>query len=124
MKTILIVEDERNLRTLYSQELKAEGYDAVAVPNGSAAREQLRHRKIDLAIVDIKLEGENGLDVLREIMKENRSMKVILNSAYSTYMSDFSSWSADAYLVKSSDLTELKSKVRELTSSAPELATA
>jgi len=118
MKSILIVEDEWNLRLLYSQEFKSEGYEVVAVADGHSAREQVRGRKFDLAIVDVKLDGESGLDVLREIMAEDRQLRVILNSAYSSFMSDFTSWSADAYLVKSSDLSELKSKVRELTSSA------
>ncbi len=118
MKSILIVEDEWNLRLLYSQEFNSEGYEVVAVPDGQSAREQVRLRKFDLAIVDVKLEGESGLEVLRDIMTEDRQLRVILNSAYSSFMSDFTSWSADAYLVKSSDLSELKSKVRELT--APE----
>lgn len=115
MKTILVVEDEKNLRTLYSQELEALGYQVIAAADGRAAREQARNRQVDLAIVDIKLNGENGLEVVRDLMQENRNLKIILNSAYSTYMSDFTSWSADAYLVKSSDLSQLKMKVRELT---------
>lgn len=115
MKTILVVEDEKNLRTLYSQELEALGYQVIATADGRAAREQTRNRQVDLAIVDIKLNGENGLEVVRDLMQENRNLKIILNSAYSTYMSDFTSWSADAYLVKSSDLSQLKTKVRELT---------
>lgn len=115
MKTILVVEDEKNLRTLYSQELEALGYQVIAAADGRAAREQARSRQVDLAIVDIKLNGENGLEVVRDLMQENRNLKIILNSAYSTYMSDFTSWSADAYLVKSSDLSQLKMKVRELT---------
>ena len=124
MKSILIVEDEWNLRLLYSQEFKSEGYEVVAVPDGPSAREQVRQRKFDLAIVDVKLDGESGLDVLREIMTEDRQLRVILNSAYSSFMSDFTSWSADAYLVKSSDLSELKSKVRELTAPATMMAMA
>lgn len=118
MKSVLIVEDEWNLRTLYSQELKAEGFEVVAVSDGPSAREQVRQRKFDVAIVDVKLDDESGLHVLRDLMSEDRQLRVILNSAYSSFMSDFTSWSADAYLVKSSDLSELKTKVRELTSSA------
>ena len=114
MKTVLIVEDEKHLRLLYSQEFKAEGYEVVTASNGEEAHKHLSERNIDVAILDIKLEGENGLEVLRDLMEEKPKLKVILNSAYSMYMSDFKSWSADAYIVKSSDLSELKSKVREL----------
>jgi hypothetical protein len=41
-------------------------------------------------------------------------LKVILNTAYSQYQESFMSWAADAYVIKSADLTELKSKVKEL----------
>jgi hypothetical protein len=40
-------------------------------------------------------------------------MPVILNSAYTSYKDNFMSWSADAYVVKSSDLTELKGEIRK-----------
>ena len=46
----------------------------------------------------------------------NKDLPIILNSAYSTYKSDFQSWLADAYVVKSSNLEELKRKVKELVS--------
>jgi DNA-binding response OmpR family regulator len=114
MKTILVVEDEKHLRTLYLQELLAEGYQVVTAQDGKEALETVKNSPIDLAILDIKLQGENGLEVLRDVMEQNRGLKVIINTAYSSYRNDFTSWSADAYIVKSSDLEELKSKVREL----------
>lgn len=115
MKTILLVEDEKHLRTLYSQELMTEGYHVVTAQDGKEALEAVKNSPVDLAILDIKLQqGENGLDVLRDVMEQHRGLKVIINTAYSSYRNDFTSWSADAYIVKSSDLEELKSKVREL----------
>jgi len=51
---------------------------------------------------------------LGQILSKDNSIPVILNSAFSNYKDSFLSWSADAYLTKSSDLTELKSKIREL----------
>lgn len=116
MKTILVVDDEKNLRKLYQQDLSEEGYRVVIAADGQRAVEKIKQEKIDLAILDIKMEGMNGIEALREIMEINKDIKVILNSAYSTFKSDFSTWSADAYLVKSSNLDELKSKVRELLS--------
>jgi DNA-binding response OmpR family regulator len=114
MKTILLVEDEKHLRTLYSQELVAEGYHVITAQDGKEALETVKNSPVDLAILDIKLQSENGLEVLRDVMERNRGLKVIINTAYSSYRNDFTSWSADAYIVKSSDLEELKSKVREL----------
>lgn len=114
MKTVMIVEDEKNLRTLYSQELAEDGFEVVTAANGQEARRHLAERHVDIVVLDIKLKGENGLELLRTLMVQYRNLKVILNSAYSAYMSDFKSWSADAYLVKSSDLSELKKTVRQL----------
>jgi two-component SAPR family response regulator len=71
---------------------------------------------VDLVVLDIKMEGRNGLESLSDFRRVNKDLPIILNSAYSTYKSDFQSWLADAYLVKSSNLEELKRKVRELIS--------
>jgi DNA-binding LytR/AlgR family response regulator len=53
--------------------------------------------------------------VLDEIMKRDKTIPVILNTAYSTFKSDFTTWSAEAYVVKSSDLSELKDTLRQMT---------
>jgi len=114
MPRILIVDDEVNIRRLYQSELEDEGYEVVTAASGAEALNILREAAPDLVILDIKLEQENGLDSLRRMMEARPSLSVILNSGYSTYKDDFSSWLADAYLVKSSDTSELKTKVREL----------
>ena len=114
MARILIVDDEVNIRKLYKSELEDEGYEVVTAGSGAEGLQLLRNSAPDLVILDIKLEQENGLDFLRHMMEIRPSLSVILNSGYSTYKDDFSSWLADAYLVKSSDTSELKDKVREL----------
>jgi len=114
MARVLVVDDEVNIRKLYKSELEDEGYDVVTAASGAEAMNILRNTVPDLVILDIKLDQENGLDFLRHAMELHPSLSVILNSGYSTYKDDFSSWLADAYLVKSGDTTELKSKVREV----------
>lgn len=114
MKTILVVDDEESLRLLYSQELQLEGYLVSTSANGDEALQFLRKHSVDLVILDVKLEGRCGVEVLGAMMQQNRRLKVILNTAYSFYRFDFTCWWADAFLIKSSDLEELKSKVHEL----------
>ena len=114
MKTLLVIEDEKNLRMLYQQELIDEGYRVIIAEDGTEALDKIRQEKVDLAILDIKMEGMNGIQTLKQIMEINKNIKVILNTAYSSYRSDFSTWSADAYLIKSSNINELKNKVAEL----------
>jgi len=54
------------------------------------------------------------LETLSLLKRQNKDLPVILNSAYSTYKNNFQTWLADAYLVKSSNLDELKEKIRDL----------
>lgn len=116
MKTILVVEDEVNLRKLYQRELEEEKYRVISVGNGRDAMQKMKAEEVNLVVMDIKLEEENGLELMRKIMDYNRKVKVVLNSAYSTYKLDFTSWSADAYIIKSSNLDELKTTISKLLS--------
>jgi DNA-binding response OmpR family regulator len=111
---ILVVDDEDHIRRLYQKELSEEGYQVRTATGGEEALAMAETQPPDLVILDIKLQDRNGLDVLGDFRKKNQNTPIILNSAYSTYKSDFQSWLADAYLVKSSNLDELKAKIKEL----------
>jgi DNA-binding NtrC family response regulator len=65
-------------------------------------------------VLDIKLKNESGLDLLQQIVKERQELPVILCSAFSFYKEDFSAWLAEGYVVKSSDLQELKDEIRRV----------
>jgi len=54
------------------------------------------------------------LEALGKIIGKERNIPVIIHSAYSSYKDDFISWAADDFVLKSSDLTELKRKIRAL----------
>ncbi len=115
MKNILIVDDEEDIRSLYESEFEIEGYKIYSVSSGSEALDFVENNfSLDLVILDIKMDDMDGLEVLENIRTRTNKVPVILNSAYSTYKNNFTSWLADAYLVKSSNLSELKDKVREL----------
>jgi DNA-binding NtrC family response regulator len=114
MARVLVVDDDESLRILYSKELTDEGYQVETVSSGREALDSINASRPDIVVLDIKMEGMDGLSVLEEIMKTDRTIPVVLNTAYSTFKSDFTTWSADAYVVKSSDLTELKDTVRSI----------
>jgi DNA-binding response OmpR family regulator len=114
MKTILVVDDEKNLRLFYEKELADEGYRVLLAADAREALECLKSVRPDLVVLDIKMPGMDGLEALGRIVSQDNSIRVILNSAFSSYRDSFMSWAADAYLIKSSDITELKAKVREL----------
>lgn len=114
MAKILIVDDEKNVRKLYSEELGAEGYETVAAATIAEALDAVQKETPDLIILDIKLENESGIDCLMKIVEHYKNLPVIINSAYSIYKDNFQTWAADAYIVKSMDLAPLKAKIGEL----------
>ena len=114
MAKILIVDDEINVRRLYSEELQAEGYETVSAGTVTEAIESVEKESPDLMILDMKLGDESGIDALIEIAERRKDLPVIINSAYSVFKDNFQTWAADAYIVKSVDLTPLKEKIREL----------
>jgi len=111
MYTILVVDDEASIRALYQAELEEAGYTVLSAPDGPSARKILKEKEVHLVVLDIKLKGESGLQILQEITREHRQLPVILSTAYGSFKDDFSSWLADAYVVKSSSLSELKDEV-------------
>lgn len=114
MIKILVVDDEANIRLLYSEELSEQGYYVETASNISEALEKLHASEFDLAVLDIKLKNESGIELLQKIVKERHDMPVILCSAFSCYKDDFSAWLADSYVVKSGDLTELKEEIKRV----------
>ena len=84
MTTLLVVDDEKNIRRLYETELTRDGYDVTTAESAEEALEALEKSEPDLVVLDIRLEGMDGIDCLRSIMETRRDLPVILNSAYST----------------------------------------
>lgn len=113
-KRVLIVEDDPNQRMLYQEELADEGYEVVTAGDGREGLNVARENRPDLVILDINMPVMDGLDTLNQLLETNPSVPTIINTAYPGYQDSFSAWSADAYVVKSSDLTELKSTVQRL----------
>ncbi len=113
-ETLLVVDDDPSLNELYRLELEDEGYRVLTAVNGQEALDRLRAEPADLVVLDIRMEGMDGLETLAEIFKVRRELPVVINTAYSNFKTDFGTWSADAYVVKSSDLSELKTRVREV----------
>jgi len=114
MTKILIVDDEVNVRKLYTEELRNEGYHTVSAATVAEALAAVEKENPDLIVLDIKLGEESGIDCLMKIAKQRKHLPVILNSAYSVYRDNFQTWAADAYIVKSVDLAPLKEKIKDL----------
>ncbi len=114
MTTILLVEDDKNQRFLYEQELKHDGYEVVTASDGKEALGKIQEQLPDIVIMDINMPKMDGIEAMGRILSKNKAVPVIINTAYSNYKDSFMSWVADAYVVKSSDLSELKDKIKEV----------
>jgi DNA-binding response OmpR family regulator len=114
MTRLLVIDEERTILTRYRRELRAEGYEVATAVTGSAAIKSFKTQRPDLVILEIKLPGMDGLEIMGHMLSVDRHVPVIIRSAYTHYKENFLSWSASAYLEKSSDLSELKRTIREL----------
>ena len=112
MSKVLIVDDDPNILFLYEEELKDEGYDVVTLSNCSKIIDMIVSQEPDLVVLDIDLGEADGLDLLQDIKNCYEDMHVILCTAYLALHIDLESIAADYCLVKSPDLTELKSKIK------------
>ena len=120
-KIILIADDDENVRTMCERELRDEGYITHSASSGIEALEFIKKNpQIDLVVLDFKMPSLTGIQVLQQLRGKKVKVPVILYSDYSAYRNDFSAGLANAHVVKSSDLTELKEKIKELLSFEPE----
>ena len=111
MPTIMIVEDEPNLCVLYRQEFEDAGYKVVVAQSGTEALAAVARQPVDVVVLDIAMPGMDGIEALGKILAVDNCLPVILNTAYASYQDDFMTWAADAYVVKSGDLAELKERI-------------
>jgi CheY-like chemotaxis protein len=110
----MVVEDDANQRALYQEELADEGYEVITAGDGREALKMAENTKPDLVVMDVNMPVMDGLDTLARLLEVDRGIPVVIHSAYASYRESFASWSADAYVVKNSDLSELKATVKTL----------
>lgn len=110
---LLVVEDDLNQGLLYEEELEDDGYEVDVANSGAKALKMVKENTYDLVVLDIWMPGMDGLETLSRLLCIDNKIPVIINTAYSSYKDDFMSWVAEAYVVKSSNITELKEKIKE-----------
>ena len=112
---ILVVDDDLHIQRLYKEEFEEEGYDVVIASNGQEAIELFNRENPDIVTLDILLPDIDGIRLLRQMKEKNPKVPIIMSTAYD-YRDDFAVWASEAYIVKSSNLEELKGKIKELIS--------
>jgi CheY-like chemotaxis protein len=114
MEKVLCVDDDLSLLRLYEDELAEEGYEVVLAKDGKEAIAKFEKESPQVVVMDIRMPVMDGIEALTNLLGKDRQVPVILNTAYPQYRENFMTWGAEAYVIKSSDLTELKQKIREV----------
>lgn len=97
MEYILVVDDNENMQFILSNVLQEKGYEVECVGNGLDAIKMVKERIPDLVLLDIRLPGKNGLEVLKKLKELNSEIIVIMITAYGDVKSAVSTIKAGAY---------------------------
>ncbi|RUL53150.1 MULTISPECIES: response regulator [Lysinibacillus] len=81
MRNILIVDDQRGIRLLLEEVLLKEGYHVDQASNGIEALKILEVQEIDCVLLDLKIPGMNGLEILKKIREMNLTIPVFMMTA-------------------------------------------
>ncbi len=114
MEKILCVDDDLTILLLYSEEFSEDGYEVILSTNGKEALMKYKTELPQLVIMDMRMPGMDGIEALTAILGKDRQASIVINTAFPQYRENFMTWGAEAYIIKSSDLDELKQKVREV----------
>ncbi len=114
--TVLVVEDEANIRKFITSNLEARGYDTAEAPSAEAALDLLAHLRPAAMILDIKLPGMTGWQLLSQISRDVgiAYFPVIVMTAHGVEhdeRADYTAWIVDV-LTKPTTSTELIDAVR------------
>lgn len=109
MERILVVDDDKDIRFNLSSILKDEGYDVLAVEDGKEAIKAVQNNSPNLALLDIRLPGMDGMKVLEEIKKIDKDLIVIMLTAYGEVKSAVQAMNLGAfdYITKPFDNEEI-----------------
>jgi len=110
--TMLVVDDDADLREFYRLELEDEGYDVDLAGDAGEAMEKLHDDRYDVIILDIRMPGMPGIELLQRIVARDKRQSVILNTSHASYRHNFLTWFAAAYVEKSFSTVNLKQAIR------------
>ncbi len=106
---LLLVDDEDDFRTTLASRLRKRDFDVTDVENGYRAIEEVKKGKIDVAVVDVKMPGIDGLETLRKMRTVEPLIEVILLTGHASVESGIEGMRLGAfdYLIKPCDINDL-----------------
>jgi two-component system, response regulator, stage 0 sporulation protein F len=111
---VLIVDDQFGIRVLLKEVFEKDGYETYDASNGKLALELIEEKKPDLILLDMKIPGMDGLEILREIRNRDLNVNVIMMTAYGELemINEAKKLGAIAHFAKPFDIDEVRRKIR------------
>jgi two-component system alkaline phosphatase synthesis response regulator PhoP len=113
---ILLVENEKDLRTALAHRLEEEGYDVRSCENGTAGFEEALRKDVDLILLDLMVPGKDGFDVCRDLRQAGLTTPILMLSARGRLIDKVLGLKlgADDYVVKPFEMLELITRIEVL----------
>jgi DNA-binding response OmpR family regulator len=114
--TILIVDDEPEVRAVLEEYFAAHGYAAIGAENAAAAKAIAAEKPVDLALVDINMPGEDGLSLARHLRERYAKIAIVMLTSAGTVVDRIVGleMGADDYVAKPFDPRELAARVKSV----------
>jgi two-component system OmpR family response regulator len=115
-RKILIVEDDPDIAQLITMHVTEAGYEAIHVDSGEQGLQEFETSAPDLLVLDLMLPGINGLEVCKQVRKQNERIPVLMLTAKSTELDRVLGLElgADDYLTKPFSVVELMARIKAL----------
>lgn len=114
-KKILIVDDQFGIRILLTEILQSDGYTLFQASNGMQALEIVEEHEPDLVLLDMKIPGMDGLEILRRIKEIKPATEVMMMTAYGelNMIKEAMRLGAQKHFIKPFDIDEVRKEIRE-----------
>ena len=119
-RSVLVVDDEADIRSLLTDLLKEEGYQVRTADSAAKALAEIAKREPDLVMMDVKLPDQDGIALLKQLKQAHSELEVIVMTAFGGSSSAIKSMEHGAYdyVTKPFELDDLVARVRALVSPA------
>ena len=116
MRKILIIDDQPGIRLLLNEVFKKEGYTPLLAANGMEALKIFEEELVDCVLLDMKIPGMNGLEILEHLKAKNKRIPVIMMTAYGEQelIDEAMKLGASNYFTKPFNIFEVLEEVNEI----------
>lgn len=114
MAKLLLVEDEPAHFALYKRFLAEDGHEVMGAQCGEEAITMAKRFCPSVVVLDLVLPDMDGTEAISRLLCECGQPKIVINTGYESFRYNFRCWGADAFVVKSSDPSELRDKIRQV----------